>query len=1539
MPPLPSPQELLSKVTGTSKTSYAPPISISALAKSRAQSVQDATPTFLKNLFSTGRSALLTGAKVADTFVSAQRKNVSDFAHGTLNVKPEDWVEGLKKTGIGTLKITGALAQGFNQGIIRMGTSLSDFALPGYKNRRLVTPPSALLESITGAPKTDLLYQDVAEGTEKWALDKGATPGGAKVFAGFAVLGTLFMDEPGIGPGVKAAFTIGKDALETLAKTTDDAVIKATIKKENPSMSDKAVEFVTPLFKNATSPKEVSAVVRFVQGGQRTAAKNIEKHAVLEKAKQEVPTPPRPRPLLKDVQETGGTFLNKKTVDAMTTAYKESNPTILERPIAVKKTEEGGYVAIEGQHRLAAARAAGVEPPIVVLTEKQVDGLSAPEVDALAKETYAKQKTLEPSPQKTIESGQTTPESGTENYRTAPVDLNLVKELGLAKDPYEVMNTLKNEFPNLPDRVIDRMTQRFVRTKRVQNVENLLRAARNLDDRFKGGEVKTGTSMEPTFGRKLTDKEQSVATVKRVAEEKLPKSAGEVLDKTINPTVRKLMRQDQKVAYIKAIKDKFEDPHEAVAASHEYDRIWDDLNQKVVDQYDTLSMQKSFMEDTLAEDPASALYDTFYKRTKKDPSDPTESLINIMHRAQAKKKDLDMWRSGRGKMKKPPELTKYEERAVRLDTTIEEYGFNDFDVVQTAVERHATMRAEAERMGAELKTLKPRVKEARILQEGLDDIAIVPRAGVATIDRLTTAANVRDYYDDISGFAGQARDLYRNFEHFFGEKYDEIKKAVLDPFDEAKGRFVDVNKDLGDGLAENVVEKYGIRRGSKESAAIQRYGDTGLSEGERMSGDDLIKAFGKEKAGQIIEADTWFRSQYDRLIEDLNVVRKKIYPNSPGKLIAKRKDYYRHFQDIGETWGDALREFFETPSGIDPNLVGLSEYTKAKTKFLPFAEQRLGKESVVDAVGGFIDYVPAFAYAKEIDPQISAFRYLRRKLAEAAPKTGQEMKLPNGTTAKSKGAEAFLGFLDDFSRDLTGNTNPMDRYIQRIIGRKNIRVGRFINNRMKSNTIGGNLGSALAQVANVPAGIADTKLYAVKGLQRSLGGTIAHNEPMASSIFLRERYAQSLKERFPLQFSDRPAKASADFLRKQAGWILRKADEVGTRFIWNSQYEKALGTNVADPVKYADDATRKIVAGRGIGEVPLGQKALVTQFIAPFTLEVGNAWWIMKGWVGKKDFSAVATFFVANYVLNEISENIRGSRITFDPINATIDGAAALSQEWQNGNYGRGIVKLLGREAGEILANIPYGQTLAAVTPDSGVQAATQYLTGAPMDKQEIFGTSNVSGRFGTPLIISGLQDAVYRLLPPVGGLQLKKTYDGLMALSRGSAKDAKGNQTFDVPASPENIARALAFGANATSESRKYFDARTDLFSRIDRQTADTFVRNAAAESDWAHMKDLVAEGKSKDAAAYLTEIAKKDPLEAKAVVAASAADKAGLSGNDRLIKMLNVANGERAKYIVEQIKNMRTKEKAAYIADLAKKKLVTNEVAKQITALISAP
>lgn len=1512
-------------------------------AERKIQEAKNSQSPFMKFLQKSSAEAVDRGARAVDDFFGDQTKNVSDFVSGKLRLTKDDILDGLKKTGAGTMKLTGSLAQGINEGIFRIGTSIADEVLPGYKEQRLAIPAddmsSQFLKSLTGREQITG-YREMFNGVGKWAEDNGATENAAHTFAGFAVLGSIFMDNP-VGGAGKAGMTLTKEGIEAVAKEVDEAAIRTIIKNENPALSDKAADFITPMFREASTPEEVQNIVRYVNGAKRTAekaasrkelvsgakaaklsedavddfvkAREIDPNAVLKiegKAIDQASLPPELRRAAKNVVE-GETGNPAVLVDLPVSKIAPSPDAPFETlsqdtftagrkikdPVQVQyNPETKTYRLTDGANRTTQAIANGDEtiPAVVEI----VDDQGAPAA-------------------RLIDADQAGPTLPARLDRTAPADPNLVRALGSAKDPYEVLNIMKNAFPNLPDAVVNRFVNRFVRTKRISNVENLIVAARNLDQTMKGGSIRTA-------GKEA----------KKLGTDDLPKSAGKILAETTSPAVRKVMRQDQKMSMIRTLKDKFEDPKAAVAAQHEYDRIWDDLNQGIVDEFEQISLQKSFMEDVLDDNPAAGLFKKYYKKGEID-----QSLEDIMRGAERQRKARVNHKRQKGK-KKPDPLTKRQENALNLEEEIKEAGLKDFDEAQAAIERYADARGEIESLTSRIKELKPRVQEAQILQEGLDDIAVIPQKEVEAMDRLITTRNFQDYFNDISGFAGQARDLTRNFEKFFGEKYQEIKKALLDPFDDAKAARVDEVKKIGDDIDKDVISKYGIQRGSKESAAIQRYGDTDLPAGERMSYDDLVKEFGREKADNIVAADAWFRKEYDRLIDELNAVRKKIYPRNPSKLIAKRKNYYRHFQEMTDTWGDALREFLETPSGITPNLVGTSEFTKPKSRWLPFAQAREGQSTTLDAVGGFLEYADLYSYAKHIDPQVSKFRYLQRKISEVAPRAGEEVKMPDGKKFKAKGAEGFLGFLDDFSRDLTGNTNPADRFIQKIVGRKNIRAARFINNRLKANSIGGNLGSALAQIANVPAGVADTKLYAIPGMKRTIASTIMHNEPMSKSLFLKERYQELLKERFPSSFMNKPLRRTGEEARKRAGWIMQKADEIGTKFIWNSEYEKALGLikkgKDIDPVRYADDKTRKIVAGRGVGEIPLGQKSLVAQFTIPFTLEVGNAWWIMKDWMKEKDFAAFTTFFLANYMLNEIAENTRGSRITFDPINALIQGAQSLAEEYKEGNYARGNLKFLGRQAGEVFSNIPGGQQAAALLQGSSAQKGLDAL-GVPFKTKELFGDS-VAGRFGTPLIanIFDLKDTLYRLLPPVGGKQIQKTVDGITALLEGNAEDSKGSKTFDVPRSPQNVVRALMFGSGATSEARGYFDERSDLFERINRQDAMNTVAAAEAEADYAEIKKLSASGQGQAAAARLGEIAKEDKNKALKIVEIMKADAQGLTGNDRLIKMLNVKNGERAKYIAEQLKKIKSPaDRKAYLADLAKKKLLTADTIKQMAIL----
>lgn len=643
---------------------------------------------------------------------------------------------------------------------------------------------------------------------------------------------------------------------------------------------------------------------------------------------------------------------------------------------------------------------------------------------------------------------------------------------------------------------------------------------------------------------------------------------------------------------------------------------------------------------------------------------------------------------------------------------------------------------------------------------------------------------------DISGFKAATNDVFRNIRDVFGksEGFEIVKKNILEPLEQSKAEYVQMQKNWTDKLKTEIVDGLGIKKGTKESALVQQFGEKEITLEE-------LKKKSPDKWQGIVEADKWFRKAYDELIDTINTSRAKIYPNNPDKLVPKREDYYRHFNEFSGLTG--LKNIFDTPGAIDPHLAGTSQYTQPKSKFAGFMQKRGVGPFKRDAVGGFLEYLPGASYATKIDANIPRLREFKNQLADA--------------TQDSRNLNNFLEFIDNYANDLAGKTNPyFDRNIQSLIpgGRKTFKVLTQLNNRVKANTILGNVSSALAQTANIPNGIAFTKLHSVNGFKNTIKSIWDSNAPMQQSNFLKERYSQVLYRRFNHKLIDQP--------KKMAEWVIETADRVGTSFIWNSAYEKAIKEGVPNPIHFADDNTRRLVAGRGVGEVPLLQKSKTIQLAMPFTLEVGNLWRVMGDMAKQKDVTGIMTLFVANFVLNKAIEEIRGFDATFDPIQATIE---AFSTEDITPLQRAGII------AGEALTNLPSGQFVANLYPERGKFAGIQGPT-----RKELFGENNPQ-RFGTGLVAAGgITDPLFKLLPSFGGNQLKKSLGGLDTLSKNAAFK-KGSidipflgdykeMNYPVNDNLENRLKGTLFGPGALDETKEYYKEKRRPLSEEQTET-----------------------------------------------------------------------------------------------------------------------
>jgi hypothetical protein len=673
-----------------------------------------------------------------------------------------------------------------------------------------------------------------------------------------------------------------------------------------------------------------------------------------------------------------------------------------------------------------------------------------------------------------------------------------------------------------------------------------------------------------------------------------------------------------------------------------------------------------------------------------------------------------------------------------------------------------------------------------ILQASLVDVGDEATVTFKEADEVDSLVNELDVSNlkDTGNYETATNDVFRMFQKVFGKskQYDKIKYTIIEPLENAKANYTTMQKEWLQKLKSEVVDKLGIKKGSKESRLVQQFG-------EKEIDLDELKKLAPKKWKDIVEADKWFRQSYDELIDQVNASRRSVYGNNTEKLVPKRQDYYRHFRELQGISG--LKNIFDSPSAIDPTLAGVSQYTQPKTKWQSFMQKRGMGPYKRDAVGGFLDYIPAAAYSTKIDPVIPKFRAFQKSLANRIKETG---------TNDKKQLNNFLEFLVDYSNDLAGKTNPyFDRTLQKIIpgGRKTFAVLNWVNSRVKANVILGNISSAVAQMANIPAGVGFAKHYSLPGAQMAFKSMFDRKMPIYKSKFMKERYLDKDFRQFDQRLLDQP--------QKLASVLLEKADQFGATFIWNSSYAKGLAEGVDDPIKYADEQTRRLIAGRGIGEIPLAQKSKVIQLIAPFTLEVGNQWKVMGDFVKTKDFMGLGTLLVANYMINKVAEETRGFGVTFDPIDA-MTGAL--------GNEDLNTLEKAGRIGGEFLSNMPMGMYAASVYPEYG-------MDGMLPTREELFGDRNPQ-RFGTGLLAGdAITDPVFKLFFPFGGNQISKTTRGINDIVNEGSYIEKPKYTPNIPGvgelnklryptennKPLDDVKSVLFGPSATSSAKEYYD------------------------------------------------------------------------------------------------------------------------------------
>lgn len=728
-------------------------------------------------------------------------------------------------------------------------------------------------------------------------------------------------------------------------------------------------------------------------------------------------------------------------------------------------------------------------------------------------------------------------------------------------------------------------------------------------------------------------------------------------------------------------------------------------------------------------------------------------------------------------------------------------------------------------------------------------------------------------------------------------------KMIERPMYEAHRRYNEGRVKAYDEL-QDIVDMYGIKAGTKESAAIQWYG-----EGYRVNEDGSRERYGLNKLKQefpdswekIQEAEGWFRNKYDEYVDRINSVLEQIYPDveekqqqkiasiqynidqlknqaddieahlnrgeyssvysndtlqyvidqiareekalaeatkayesgeyARNKRLVPRKDYFHHFQDVSEKGIGDLKNLFRGQEVlIDTNLVGISDTTKPKSRWMGFLQHQGKGEFTADAVGGMARYMPSAEYAIAFDPAIAHMRSVVTSLRDS--------------TKKTRNANGLISYLSNFTNDLAGKTAGIDRavtnFLGEVDGRATLDAIRKLNSRFKANAVGANVRSALAQFSNLPNGIAIVKSNSawLKGIRDYADSIVkGGSDILDQSVFMTERYFDGDVSQF-----EKPTLGKK--ISDASNWMLEFGDKQAARLIWFSAYEEAMEKGLDDPVYYADRCTQQAVAGRGVGEVPYNMSSKMVNLFAPFQVEVNNTWQQLKKMTNERDARGMMRFMLSSWVFEGMMESLLGIDVIPDIFGTVVDTALKLigggDDDDDEEESVRAILTQGVREAiGQVVSAIP------------GASLIAQNIFGIDSDTGEkLFGEGNPS-RYGVGLgglaklgqtagdVVEAIANddkslgdvdlfgPLVETLMPFGGRQLTRSYKtaqdygvvpsntwGNFPFAGGERNTLPGSYTskgalrFELPTDdPWEMAKAFLLGEYATDAGREYLE------------------------------------------------------------------------------------------------------------------------------------
>lgn len=601
--------------------------------------------------------------------------------------------------------------------------------------------------------------------------------------------------------------------------------------------------------------------------------------------------------------------------------------------------------------------------------------------------------------------------------------------------------------------------------------------------------------------------------------------------------------------------------------------------------------------------------------------------------------------------------------------------------------------------------------------------------------------------------------------------------------------------------------------------------------------DDLLKRHGKDiDLAKCENAANGMRPIFEELFEKAN----DAYIRNGYSPIEHRKGYFPHF--IGVEDDTAKAELFnvlgKNQNEIPTDIAGLTLTFRPGKTWFGHALERAGTKTTYDLHQGFDRYVRGIADVIYHTDDIQRLRALDNAIRYKYSDAGRQERIHeisnnlslspeeranqinlvyNGNDGNSMISHLsnYVSNLTDYTNGLAGKKTDFDRTPEKLFNRKIYQISSYLSRRFAANAVGANIGVALSNfipftqaVSQVGMGEMLNAMYETVKSYAAADGFIDKSDFLTSRKGTEQTFMTNMQK-----------------LSKTASVPFEVIDMFVAETIVRAKYNQNIkaGMSADAAMKDANSFTGGLMADRSKGALPtiFNSKSTFAKLFTMFQVETNNQLSYMFKDLPRdlkdKGTGAIAfgffKMFLAAFLFNELDEKYgTGRRRAFDPINLVRSAVV----DFTGGKDGKtsksdAAINLWSNVASEV----PF---IGNVLGGDGGRSHLESMTPNIANIVRAIGAEDADGSYVKQQVGNEFKKPLFYLLPPLGGAQAKKTYEGIKTFIDGGSyrKNKKGEDQlqYRVDQDPGNFVRMALFGKWSPKEAQDYVDSGFKMYT-----------------------------------------------------------------------------------------------------------------------------